>query len=747
MAEQILISVELDKQAAGKRLVELEQELLNLRNEQTELNNALKKGEISQANYAKRVLETKAGMAEAREEQRQLIAVTKAEEGSINALRVRLSALTKERNATNQSTEAGVKAASALDKQILSLTQRIQQNENASGDFRRAVGSYKDSILDAAKAQTIFGVNVGQVSTLMGTAAGSIGGASKALNVFKVALASTGIGAVVVAIGALVAYFTKSQRGADQLNKVLTVVGSTMSVLTDRAVQLGEGLVNVFTLNFSAAGENFKNATTGIYDEIVNEGKQAFALEEDFQELQRRRLSFMTQEATMIREIELLRTQGENRALTAAQREESLQKALQLTRNLTQERLGIQKEEVRILEQRQAMGENMLEDDQAMAEARKGLIELEYQTLEQQRTITSQINNTRNEQITLEKQLAAEQKKRIQEVAKLEAQHAMLDIQERLLTVQRGSEEELALQKQLIDAKTQMSLIGVSAESQARINAEKEANIERLRLEQDFQTARKEQQEASVAEFNEMLSADIESMNQMLNEKVNQSVSTRIEAEKKGLEAQKAIEEQRLAVLDNTLGLAASTFKQHTIAHKVAASIQAGVNAWLGFTEALTNSVIPFPLRQINAIAVLASGLAAVGKINNIKLADGGVLPDSKGGVLRGKTHGQGGIKFSVGGGVPVEAEDQEILLTRGVYRDPQLRALASQLNVAGGGRAFFAAGGVLGQNIARNNLSNTVAGAQFQRAMQDLPPVYVAVTDINKGMSNYARVTDKAKI
>ena len=61
---------------------------------------------------------------------------------------------------------------------------------------------------------------------------------------------------------------------------------------------------------------------------------------------------------------------------------------------------------------------------------------------------------------------------------------------------------------------------------------------------------------------------------------------------------------------------------------------------------------------------------------------------DPKGSILRGASHS--------GGGIDINAEHDEIILTKGVYRDPELRAIASEINVAGGGRKF-ADGGVAG--------------------------------------------------
>jgi len=64
--------------------------------------------------------------------------------------------------------------------------------------------------------------------------------------------------------------------------------------------------------------------------------------------------------------------------------------------------------------------------------------------------------------------------------------------------------------------------------------------------------------------------------------------------------------------------------------------------------------------------------------------AKGGVLKN--GNVLKGRTHKEGGIKAVVGK-KPLEMENNEIVLTKGVYEDPKLRGIASAINVQAGGK------------------------------------------------------------
>ena len=64
---------------------------------------------------------------------------------------------------------------------------------------------------------------------------------------FKIALASTGIGLLVIAVGSLVAYFTQTQKGAEKLEIAMAGVKIIFAKLTDVASDLGEKILWVFT--------------------------------------------------------------------------------------------------------------------------------------------------------------------------------------------------------------------------------------------------------------------------------------------------------------------------------------------------------------------------------------------------------------------------------------------------------------------------------------------------------------------
>ncbi len=103
-----------------------------------------------------------------------------------------------------------------------------------------------------------------------------------------------------------------------------------------------------------------------------------------------------------------------------------------------------------------------------------------------------------------------------------------------------------------------------------------------------------------------------------------------------------------------------------------------------------------------------------------MKIARKGAIVGS---ILNGPSHEQGGIKLAVGGVPTVEAEGGEVVMTKGVSKDPSLLAAASALNVAGGGiplvpTSFAETGGLVAANQAADH---ALQAAQIANAFKNV--------------------------
>ena len=127
------------------------------------------------------------------------------------------------------------KAGQALNQKVLDQTNKLKDLESGYGVTSRNVGNYGDAVNDVLPLMGGFGSQIQSVknslsvmssaitktSTAQKGMAASTAVTNKGLKAFRIALISTGIGAIVVALGTLIAAFLSTQRGVDALTKVL----------------------------------------------------------------------------------------------------------------------------------------------------------------------------------------------------------------------------------------------------------------------------------------------------------------------------------------------------------------------------------------------------------------------------------------------------------------------------------------------------------------------------------------------
>lgn len=157
--------------------------------------------------------------------------------------------------------------------------------------------------------------------------------------------------------------------------------------------------------------------------------------------------------------------------------------------------------------------------------------------------------------------------------------------------------------------------------------------------------------------------------------------------------------------------------------------------------------------RNVLAIAqAVAAGARVVAFEEGGIAFSGGSIPYN-GGMITGLSHAMGGVKFMMGSQVG-EADGQKgeayIVNTN---NNPYLRAIASAVNVAGGGRRFDR-GGVIFQDggIAEEIISSPILNEQDNAnlildVVSSLPPSKVLVDDIDDSQSNKVDVEDLATL
>ena len=220
---------------------------------------------------------------------------------------------------------------------------------------------------------------------------------AQGMGLLKVALISTGIGAIVVAVGSLAAYFTQTADGAKLLERAMNLLGATFNVLLDRVAQLGKAVVEFFSGDFSKAFETASAAVKGIGDEIREETKAVDALTQATQRLRASQRDIIVETAKQRAEIERLKMASDDVNRTVEQRIKDAERAAALEKRLVNERKAIAQEELRIARAKAAMTQATEEELMRLAELEAEVYNIQQESTTIQTELQNKVNSLRAE--------------------------------------------------------------------------------------------------------------------------------------------------------------------------------------------------------------------------------------------------------------------------------------------------------------------------------------------------------------
>lgn len=352
--EQVILEVIIKNDVASKRIKENKQDIVELREEQSLLNKTTLEGKEAYKRYEDEIKNLRKHNVLLNQEIRNNNKSIEDQEGSLQSMRAELSRLNKVYVNLSQIERESAKGRD-LQKKIKTLNDEIKITEQGLGDFRRSVGGYEEAIKVAANETGIFSkVNsslksvitpfqplykkvrqeVGLLTVdykLNSAATTQMSGAQKAaavssnllsagLKILKIALISTGIGAIVVVLGSLVAYLTKTQKGTEFLSNAMAGLGAAINVIIDRVAKFGGALVKVFSGDFKGAAQDMKATFAGIGDELQREIKLAYELNDISQQLEKQEVILNMQRAASRKEIERLKMISDDTTKSAKER-------------------------------------------------------------------------------------------------------------------------------------------------------------------------------------------------------------------------------------------------------------------------------------------------------------------------------------------------------------------------------------------------------------------------------------------
>ena len=128
----------------------------------------------------------------------------------------------------------------------------VKKVVNSVKDAQKAMQGLGDETKKTSEEGTALGMLKGKFSGIIGPLKGVVAG----MKTLKGAIISTGIGALVVILGSLVAYFTTSEEGSKKLAIAMETLGIVVGKITEAAANLGKNLFDMFS-NPKKAIEDF----------------------------------------------------------------------------------------------------------------------------------------------------------------------------------------------------------------------------------------------------------------------------------------------------------------------------------------------------------------------------------------------------------------------------------------------------------------------------------------------------------
>ena len=401
MAEQVVLDVSIPISDIQQAVAEIGK----MRGQVENLKTANKGLDKSSEAYTKNTLEVKKLNTEIRTNERVLTANTKAQEaneGSLDQLRAQLSQASIQWAKLSKGERENTEEGKRLTKQKKDLTEQLKSLEKATGDTRRNVGNYSEGMKDAMNQSGLFSRQQRALATVQNVVTAATGGATKKLNLFRLALIATGVGAFVVLIAGLVKAFLSTQRGMDALNKVLQPLSFAFQRLIGVFQDVATALAD---LDFGKAIDSL----LGIGDALKEGAKDGTSFAESQIALKQAQLALAESQGKLNRAFEEQKAIVQDVTKSDEDRVKAAEKAIDALNKRTELEANILKEQIKQAELSAAQNDTDYEAQIALADL-KGQQEIQNQ-------VNTLQNTAENKKVTDAKKNEADKLKFSQERA------------------------------------------------------------------------------------------------------------------------------------------------------------------------------------------------------------------------------------------------------------------------------------------------------------------------------------------
>lgn len=793
-----VITNQLQKEAAS-----LNQTLQALLSKQDTLIASTKKNSEAYKTLADQIDKTKGNLKTITDEVNKGLQALTAYSGSAQQNIALLTALTLAYNRLVQSQGISSATVQQLQVNIVSLTNvigsqtaTITKSKEAFDFHKGSVDAFKSSFEKLKEGAGSFGPVLGSVSSgfnalktglsVVKTGFQSVGGAIKA----------TGFGLLALVLQSVVEYLTSTTEGSKKLRGALAVVGSVVEKINNAFASLGKFIINAV----SHPIESIKTLGNLIWNNIINRFKSFAVILDgiihlDFKKVtdgvlqnitgvthatDKIKVAFnATKKAAVDAGNEIANTY--NKARKDAENTETAKGTMHkndLTRH--REKMQMHKEEADVNKPKanindKAYQDSLIKQMQVTANGLAKKAELQHNSYtEEQATLKRLYDN---------KLISQEQYQ--QESTQLEEKYH-IGIGEIMKRMNADDLDKFKKQqKDLVDAQQQKDLLAKDQHDidkavlpWNKLKAEKkmitdkydfeiqkavEAGKDTADLRAEYQAKITEATKKSEEQRKEFAIKAAQQISNTAFSLISNSIKSSSEAKIRALESDKAKELSNTNLTKSQKAAIEAKYKKKENDEKVKAFkaeqklqiAQALINGAVSVTKTLSTTGLPAAIPLIAAdVAMTAIQIATIASQKPPKFARGGqFISDGRGALLPGYSHTDNTNAYLRSGEAVVVSE---------AMRNPWARNLVSAINVAHGGRDFsapnpgngYAIGGIFtdGGNANRyynqpvndvKELANTVA----YQMINNFPPIYVDVKDVNNQQNILAQTVDRVNL
>lgn len=410
-----------------------QQEVVKLKDGLLQFNAGIKDGRLNVGNYAEGF---KQALTETRNFGGGLSTLTSAVGGVQNAFAITQSGL----DTISAGFKAGSEAVNSFSMKFKDGMEYVVAGGGSIGEAEKEMGNLGKTTSVTDRITKVFTNN-------------GVSG----MKLLKIAIASTGFGILLVAVGSLITYFTKFQSGIDRLKIAFAGVGAVVDTIVGVFGTLGEALA---TFDFSKVTQGF----SGMGDAIKKNVAESVALEKAKQDLEMRDIKAIELQQALKMEAEDLRLIAENKTKSDKERLDALKKAGELEKQIIANQLKNEQLRLDILQreynQAQKNGQAKREDLKALEEEKAKVRELADAYADK------------------DKEIAVEGSK-LQKQANAERLNAQIGIeQNKLKILELGGKSSASLERKIAKEQRDLALQDSTL-----------SNEQRLKIESDYQVA------------------------------------------------------------------------------------------------------------------------------------------------------------------------------------------------------------------------------------------------------------------